>query len=302
MQDRTPRVPAAAFGNPYLLLAVAGLCWSGNHIVGRAVAGHVPPFALSTMRWLLPALLLLPLVKPHLKRDWPLIKAHWRILLFLSLTGGALFSALQYLGLQYTTALNVSVFNSLVPVLIVAAGALIFGDRLALPQLLGIVTSLAGVLVIVTRLDFGALAALSFNAGDLIILFNMAAWAVYSSYLRLKPAIHWTSFLFVLAVASCLMTAPLFAWEHYSGFALQPTLLTAGAILYVAIFPSVIAMAAWNRGVELIGSNRAGPFLHFVPLYSAALAYGLLGERLHAYHLLGFALILCGVYFAARKR
>jgi drug/metabolite transporter (DMT)-like permease len=154
----------------------------------------------------------------------------------------------------------------------------------------------------VTRLDIGALAGLAFNGGDLIILFNMGSWAVYSSYLRLKPAIHWASFLFVMAVASCLMTAPLFAWEHFSGFRFQPTLLTAGTILYVAIFPSVIAMAAWNRGVELIGPNRAGPFLHLVPLYSAALAYGVLGEQLRTYHLLGFALILGGVYFAARKR
>jgi drug/metabolite transporter (DMT)-like permease len=288
-------------GNPYLLLALAGLCWSGNHIIGRAVAGHVPPFGLSTARWLLPALVLLPLAKPHLERDWPLIKAHWRILLFLSLTGGALFSALQYLGLQYTSALNVSVFNSLVPVLIVAAGAVIFGDRLTLPQMLGILTSLAGVLAIVTRLDFAALAGLAFNGGDLIILFNMGAWAVYSSYLRLRPVIHWASFLLVMAVASCLMTAPLFAWEHLSGFTFQPTLLTVGAILYVAIFPSVIAMAAWNGGVDLIGPNRAGPFLHLVPLYSAVLAYGLLGEQLRTYHLLGFALILCGVYFAARR-
>ena len=301
MPDSRPRKSAVAFGNPYLLLALAGLCWSGNHIIGRAAAGHVPPFGLSTVRWLLPAIVLFPLARPYLQRDWPLIKAHWRILFFLSLTGGALFSALQYLGLQYTSALNVSVFNSLVPVLIVAAGAAIFGDRLTSAQLLGIMTSLAGVLVIVTRLDFGTLAGLGFNGGDLIILFNMGAWAVYSSYLRLKPAIHWASFLFVLAVASCLMTAPLFVWEHVSGFTFRPTLLTAGAILYVAIFPSVIAMAAWNRGVELIGPNRAGPFLHLVPLYSAVLAYALLGEQLRAYHLLGFALILSGVYFAARR-
>jgi drug/metabolite transporter (DMT)-like permease len=186
-------------------------------------------------------------------------------------------------------------------VLIVAAGAIIFRDRLRLQQIAGILTSLAGVLVIVSRLDFQALAGLQFNGGDLIILFNMAAWAVYSSYLRLKPPIHWLSFLFVLSVASSLMTAPMFICEHVSGFTLQPTLLTFGAVVYVAIFPSVIAMAAWNRGVELIGANRAGPFLHFVPLYSAVLAYPLLGEQLRTYHLIGFILILAGVYSAARR-
>jgi drug/metabolite transporter (DMT)-like permease len=289
------------FSNPYLLLAIAGLCWSGNHIIGRAAAGHVPPFGLSTARWLIPALVLLPFARPHLVRDWPLIASHWRILLFLSATGGALFSALQYFGLQYTTALNVSVFNSLVPVLIVAAGALLFGDRISPLQGIGIATSLAGVIVIVTRLDLDALAALRFNAGDLIILFNMAAWAVYSVYLRQRPKIHWLSFVIVLALASSVMTLPLFAWEHASGFTFRPTLLTAGAVLYVAIFPSVIATIAWNHGVELIGANRAGPFLHLVPLYSAALAYSLLGEQLRTYHLLGFVLILSGVYFAARR-
>ena len=101
-------MPPRLYNNAYLLLALAGLCWSGNHIVGRAVAGHVPPFGLSTARWLLPAIALAPVALPYLRRDWPLIKAHWRIMAFFALTGGALFSALQYLGLQYTTALNVS--------------------------------------------------------------------------------------------------------------------------------------------------------------------------------------------------
>ncbi|HEY0441233.1 MAG TPA: DMT family transporter [Xanthobacteraceae bacterium] len=287
--------------NPYLLLALAALFWSGNHIIGRAVAGQVPPFGLSTLRWLLPALVLLPAAWPHLVRDWPLIKAHWRILFFLTLTGGALFSALQYVGLQYTTALNVSVLNSLVPVLIVAASALIFGERLHPRQAVGIATSLAGVLVIVSRIDLQALAALQFNIGDLIILFNMTAWAVFSCYLRLRPKIHWLSFMTIVAVGSTLMTAPFFAIEHFSGFTFKPTWLTLFAVLYVAIFPSVAALAAWNRGVELLGANRAGPFLHLVPLYSAVLAYTLLGEQLHLYHLLGFALILGGVYSASRR-
>lgn len=292
---------ARLLANPYLLLALAALTWSGNHILGRAVAGHVPPFGLSTMRWLLPALVLLPLARPHLVRDWPAIKADWRILLFLTITGGALFSALQYLGLQYTTALNVSVFNSLVPVLIVAAGALIFGERLHPLQLLGLATSLSGVLVIISRGDWRALAALRLNGGDLIILFNMSAWAIYSCALRFRPKIHWLSFVSVVAVGSSLLTLPFYAVEHLSGFAFQPTWLTLFAVLYVAIFPSVVALTAWNRGVELLGANRAGPFLHLVPLYSVALAYMLLGEQLRLYHLFGLALILGGVSMAARR-
>ena len=286
-------------GNPYLLLAFAGLCWSGNHLLGRAVEGHVPPRGLSTVRWLIPALVLWPVARPHLRRDWPAIKAHWVIVLWLGITGGAIFSGLQYLGLQYTSALNVSVLNSLVPVLIVAAGALIFRDRITLVQVLGIATSLIGVLVIVTRGSLATLIAMAFSKGDLIILVNMAVFAVYAAYLRLRPQIHWLSFLFIIGVISAVATFPFFVWETLSGFTFQPTALTVFAIAYVSIFPSVLALAAWNHSVEVIGANRAAPFLHLVAVFTALLSYAVLGEPLAVFHVVGFVLILTGVWLAS---
>lgn len=296
------RPPRGLFGNAYLLLALAALCWSGNHVLVRASAGQVPPFALTTSRWLIPALLLWPFALPHLRRDWPQMVAHWRSLTFLGLTGGALFGALQYLGLQYTTALNVSVLNSLSPVLIVAASAAIFKDRITGVQMLGVGISLCGVLVIVTQLDVARLAALQFNVGDLIIVFNMAVWAVYSASLRLRPQIHWLSFIYVLAAIGGFGTLPLWVWEYASGHRLQPTLITVVTVGYVAVFASVVAFVAWNRGIELIGATRASPFLHLVALYSAVLASVFLGEHLQTYHLLGFGLILGGVILTARRK
>ncbi len=288
------------FDNPYLLLALASLFWSGNHVVGRALTDHVPPFTLSTLRWLIGAILLWPIARPRLARDGPLIRRHWGILLFLGATGGTLFSALQYLGLQLTTALNTSVFNSLTPVMIAAVGALIFADCLTRLQLLVIATSLAGALAIVTRCDAQVLTELRFNRGDLVIVLNMAVFAVYSVYLRRRPPIHWLSFIFVLAVVSTLGTLPLMLWEAAAGMIWRPTVPTVLAIAYVAGFPSVAAFVFFNRGVERIGANRAGVFQHLVPLYSAILATALLGERLFAYHVLGFALILTGVRLTAR--
>jgi drug/metabolite transporter (DMT)-like permease len=285
----------------YLLVAISALCWAGNHILGRAIAGHVPPFAISTIRWLLPALILLPLARPHLARDWPAIRRHWKLILFLGLIGGALFGALQYIGLQYTTAINVSVLNSLAPVLIGAAGVALFRDRLTGRQTLGIAVSLVGVLVIISKANLTVLGNLGVNWGDLIILFNMVMWAVYSACLRLSPPLHWLSFTFTLAVISGVATAPFWIWEHAGGLTLQPTPLTLGALAYVSIFPSLVAYACWNRGVELIGANRAGVFLHLIPLYSAVLAGLLLGESLMLYHVAGFLLILSGVWLAARK-
>jgi drug/metabolite transporter (DMT)-like permease len=292
---------AAFAANPCLLLALASLCWSGNHVLGRAIAGHVPPYGVSTVRWVVGALALWPIVHPHFRRDWPTVRRHWRIILFLALSGGALFSALQYVGLQYTTALNVSVLNSLAPVLIVAAGAALFGDRLRPLQLLGIATSLAGVLFIVTRGELQAVTALRFNAGDMIIFFNMAVLAVYSACLRRLPRLHWLTFLFLLSAISSIATAPFFVWEHLSGITFQATWLTLFALAYVAIFPSLVAFAAWNRGVELIGANRAGAFLHLIPFYSALLASLFLGEPTMPYHVAGFVLILAGVTLAARR-
>jgi drug/metabolite transporter (DMT)-like permease len=289
-------------GNPYLLLALAALFWSGNHIVGRAISGEVPPIGISTVRWLIPALILWPLARPHLYRDWPLIRAHWRIVLWLGLTGGALFTALQYIGLQFTSALNVSVLNSLVPVLIVATGALLFRDRIGGLQLAGIATSSAGVLTIISHGDLATLRHLEFNWGDLIIIFNMIVFAVYAACFRLRPDIHWLSFMFMLAVISAAGTLPFFVWETLSGYTFKPTWFTLAAIAYVSVFPSLLAFAAWNRGVELIGANRSGPFLHLVPIYTAILASTLLSETLASHHVVGFVLILGGVWLASRYR
>lgn len=301
MQKHTP-APARPFpATPYILVALAALCWSGNHVVGKAIAGHVPPFAISTLRWALPSLALLPFAMSHLRRDWPVVREQWKLLTFLALTGGAIFGSLQYVGLTYTTAINVSVLNSLAPVLIATAGAVLFGDRLAPIQAIGISVSLCGVLAIIAKGDPSALGALQFNWGDLIIVFNMTLWGVYSACLRLRRKVHWQTFIVVLGVLSALFTLPFFIAEHASGYHLQPTLLTFSAIAYVAIFPSLVAYAAWNKGVDLIGANRAGAMLHLVAIYSAVLAGVLLGERLMPYHLVGFVLILGGVWLAARK-
>ncbi|MDO8876385.1 MAG: DMT family transporter, partial [Pseudolabrys sp.] len=289
--DKAAKVPSGSahwtarmLANPYLLLATASLFWSGNHIVGRAAGGHVPSLAMSTARWLIPAIVLWALAHRQIRQDWPTIRAHWKMMLWLGLTGGALFTALQYVGLKYTSALNVSVLNSLVPVLIVATAALLFRDRVSLRQTGGIAISLLGVLVIVAHGRFETLMALGFNWGDLIIIFNMIVFAVYAVYLRLRPRIHALSFLFVLAVISSAGTLPFFIIESLSGDTLQLTWLTVMSIGYVAIFPSVLAFAAWNKGVELIGANRAGPFVHLVPVYTALVAGALLGEHLAGFH------------------
>ena len=300
-----PEVPARPDGRAVLiaslLAAFAALCWSGNHIVGRAIAGEVPPLAVGSIRWIIPALLLAPFARPHLVRDWPEIKRTWPALIVLSLVGGAVFGTLQYVGLTYTTALNVSVLNSVAPVFIVAAGWALFADRVTLTQASGIALSFAGVLAIITRGHPQALASLGFNIGDLIILFNMGLWAIYSASLRKRGNMHWVSFTFILASISAMVTLPFWLAEHLSGAVLRLTPASIAALGYVTLFPSLLAYVAWSRGVEVLGSGRAGVFLHLIPIYSALIAGAALGERIEPYHFAGFALILAGVWLASRR-
>ena len=299
-QDKAPAKHGWFHDNPYLLLALAALFWSGNHIVGRAIGGEVPPIGISTVRWLLPTIAIGFFAFPHIRSDWPVIRANWGILLWLGIVGGALFTAGQYIGLQYTTALNVSVLNSLVPVLIIATGGIIFRDRVTALQSGGILMSSLGVLVIITRGQLNDLENFLFNWGDIIILFNMMVFAVYAVYLRRRPPMHWVSFIFVFGAISTLATLPFMIWEMATGVTFKPTWLTLFATAYVSIFPSLLAFAAWNRGVQLIGANRSGPFVHLVPVYTAILGSVLLNEHLAVFHISGFALIIAGVWIAAR--
>ena len=296
------RLADKAFNNAYLLLSLMALFWAGNQVLGRAAAGHIPPVALSFLRWSLAALIVLPFALPHLRRDWPVVRETWLFLGFLGVIGGGAFNTLQYIGLNYTTALNSLVLNSTGPILIAIACVVIFKDGLTIRQMLGTVVSMAGVLIVVSRGDPELLMTLSLNRGDLLILFAMFITAIYTAYLRLRPNIHWITFLFCMFLASSLFNLPLVLIEMIAfGKFVQPTLFTVLAIGYVSVFPSILSYFCFTRGVELIGGVRAGIFMHLIPLFGALMAIGLLGEPLALFHVVGFVLILAGVALTSRK-
>jgi drug/metabolite transporter (DMT)-like permease len=295
------RLTTRLYDNAYLLLSFMALCWAGNQVLGRAVAGHIPPITYSFLRWSLATVIVLPFALPHVRRDWPVIRTHWRYLAFVGAIGGGLFNTLQYIGLNHTTALNSVVLNSTGPIFIAIASFLIFRERLTLRQAGGTAVSMAGVLGIITKGDLDVLHTLAFNNGDLLLLTGMATNGIYTALLRDRPVIHWLSFLFMLFLVSALVVLPFLMWEIASGARMEVTSFTLAAVGYVAIFPSVVAYICLTRGVELIGANRSGIFLHMIPLFGALLAIGLLGEPLRVFHVIGFALILCGVALASRK-
>ena len=288
------------FDLPYLLLSLAALFWAGNFIIARAVHGIVPPFGLVFWRWFGALLILTPFAIKAVRADWPTLKQHWFIVLALALLGVASFNALVYLGLQSTTALNALLLQSAMPLLIVAFGWILFRDAVKPLQGFGIALSLIGAAAIVGRGDWQALAGLGLNIGDVLIFIAVALWAVYSVLLRKRPKMHPLTFTYATVAVSVVVLAPLYGWESFTGSPMQVNWPTIGAVAYVAIFPSILSYTFWNRGVDLIGANRAGLFIHLMPLFGSFMAIAFLGEALRLYHLLGAALILVGLVIASR--
>ncbi len=296
-----PSLASRGFANAYALLVLTMLFWAGNSVVARGVHEFVPPLALAWLRWTIASCIILPFAWPHLKRDYPVIKSNWRILLLLGALGTGSFVSIYYIGLGKTSAINGLIINSAVPILIPIAAFVIYGDRLTRAQAIGIAISFCGVLVVLAKGDFSLIASLTLSEGDLWVLAAMAVWSVYTALLREQPPIHWLSFAAITFMVASVMNFPLFIAENLFWRQLTPSLDTVLAVAYVSTLPSVVAQIFYIRGVDLIGGNRAGVFMHLIPLFGAVLAIVFLGESLHSYHFAGFALIVMGVWLASRR-
>lgn len=291
---------ATIWSRAYPLLTVTALFWAGNSIVGRAARDLVPPAALSFWRWTFALALLLPLAWPHLKRDWPVLRANWVIVALLGALAIGSFNLLLYTGLQSTTAINSMLIQSAQPALVLVVGALVMGDGTSLRQVAGVLISLAGVLAIIARGDPAMLWGLRLNIGDAIIGAAVLLWALYAVLLRRRPAVHPLSFLAASIIVGIGLIAPFYAYELWSGRLIVPETGSALAIAYVSIFPSFLAYLFFNRGVELIGSAATGQYMNVMPLMGAGLAMLFLGEALHLFHIVGLALIVAGILVAGR--
>ena len=285
--------------SPYLLLVLTTLFWSGNFVLGRAVHAVFTPFSLSFWRWAVALAILLPFVWRALREQGLPPWRHLPILLLLSVLGVVNFNTFVYIGLQSTTATNAVIMLSITPVLIVALSFLLLRQTVNRWQGLGIGISLAGVLVIVARGEARALLAWQVNPGDLWVLAAVASWALYSVCLRWRPAaLQPLPFQALTMLLGVLILAPLYGWDLAHGHVFHLDAATLGSILYLALFPSILAYIFWNRAVAELGANRSGQFLHLMPAFGALLAMLFLGERLHAFHALGIALIALGIWLA----
>ena len=289
-----------------LLLALAPLLWAGNAVVGRAVHALISPMMLNLLRWALAFVILLPLARRVLQPG-SAVWAHWKRFSMLGLLGIGCYNALQYLALQTSTPLNVTLVASSIPVWMLLVGALCFGQRVARQQVAGALLSIVGVLVVLTRGQWALLAQVRLVPGDLYVLLATLAWAFYSWLLtqpnQEPPEIRrdWAAFLMAQIVFGVGWSG-LFAAGEWT---LGDTHITwgwplAAALLYIAVGPALVAYRCWGLGVQRVGPAIAGFFSNLTPLFAALLSAAFLGELPHLYHALAFVLIAGGIVVSAR--
>ena len=295
---------ATFHASPYLLLTLTVLFWSVNWVIGRAIAGHVSPLALTFIRWVGAFAIMLPFAWSEIRAQWPDIRRHWKLIVWLGFWGTGLHNAFAYAGLQFTTATNGVILNSSVPIMIIVVGWLVYRDTITRMQALGVAISLTGVLAILTRGELGVLASFSLNKGDLIVLAGMVFWAAYTVFLRMKPKeIGGLAMLTCCSLVGVFLLFPLFLAEMiFFGGHVEVNAATLAAMVYVAIFPSFVGYVFWNRAVAEVGSNVAGIFMHLMPVFGSILAWIFLGERIQLFHVAGIALILGGITLTSRGR
>jgi len=286
------------YNYPYLLLTLAVLFWSGNYIIAKLVPAEFPPIGLAFWRLLGASIFISFFALPQLSKDWVLIRKNWLLISFLSLSGVGFIDVLNYMGLQQSISLNAFLMSSIIPVLIMLFSFVIFREKISILQLVGVILSLTGVIIFIIRGDINTLLSLSVNRGDVLLFGSVSLYSLYSVVLRKRPTIHPYSFLFIIFSISTITIFPFYIWETVT---IRPVIVNVSsitAISYIIIFPASLAYLFYNRGVELLGANRAGLFLHLMPVFGSIMAILFLNEAFRWYHSLGIVLIASGIFLA----
>ena len=292
---------------PAVLLTLAALIWGGNFVVGRWAHSDIPPLNLTFWRWLTAGLVLLPFVARSMWAQRRLIRKNVVLLTVLAVSGMVMFHSFTYIALGTTTAINAAVVLASMPMVIPLISIFLGDERLSPRQALGIAISVLGVVVIVSRGDWRVLVNLSFTPGDLWVLASVLAWSLYSVLLKRLPKKtgEKMSPLVVLGTTNWIaifVLLPFYLWEYQTVGGFELTTATVAVIAYVAVFASIVAFVSWNAAVAQVGANKAGLFIHLIPLSASVFSIIFLGENLEIYHLIGIIPILLGVYLTTTAK
>lgn len=283
----------------FVLLTVTALFWGSNAVIGRGFYMDISPISLAFWRWAVATLMVLSFTWKHLQRDWLRMVKAWPIMLLLSLLGISLFNTLLYTGARTTSAINLGLMQTTLPLMIIVLCFVLYGERITRLQAMGVLCALAGGAITVARGSLNSLLDMQFVPGDLWMLLAMLIYGLYSVLLRERPQIHPLSFLSASFLIGSLIILPFYVWE--CAVTSTPIILSNGlfgVIIYLAIFPSLLAYLFWNYGVSVIGATRAGMFVSLVPIFATALSLLFLDDPLELFHVIGLVFIVAGIVLA----
>ncbi len=288
----------------YIFLILTTLFWSGNFIVGKAASiFEIPPFTLNFYRWAFAWLILAPFTISEIIDKKNYILANIKLIIVLGITSITIFNSIVYYSLNFTQVISGVLMISTIPVMIIVFCWLFKIEKTNSYQILGVIFSLFGVFIIITKADLFILLNLNFNKGDLWMVVAMFSWAMYSALLRKKKfELSQLTLLQTIISAGLIFLLPAYLIELILGYRVSVNLPFVLTLTYVVIFPGLASFIFWIKGISIIGSNRSGIFLHLMPIFSTILAIAIFEEKFMIYHLIGAALIITGIILSSKKK
>ena len=288
----------------YLILILTTIFWSGNFIVGKAASTfQIPPFSLNFYRWFFAGLILFPFTYKEILNKKKYILENIGFFIILGITSITIFNSIVYYSLYYTQVISGILMISTIPVWIIFISSILNIEKTNIFQIIGVIFSLTGVIFIITKADLNLIKNLDFNKGDLSMVVAMFSWAVYSALLKSKKyEISQFALLQVVIITGLIFLIPIYFIEMYLGHLIvlgKPFILT---LTYVVLFPGLAAFFFWIKGISLIGANRAGVFLHLMPIFGAAMAMIIFDEKFMYYHIFGAIFIVAGIALSNKKK
>ena len=287
----------------YIFLLLTVTFWAGNFIVGKLASFYeVPPFSLNFYRWFFAWLILAPFtIREIIKKKEYIIK-NYKLFIVLGVTSITIFNSIVYYSLNFTQVISGVLMISTIPVMIMFFSSILKIEKTNLFQIIGVIFSFVGVIIIITKANFEILKNLDFNKGDITMVVAMFSWALYSTLLkRQKYELSQLSLLQVVISFGLIFLIPIYFIEYKIGFRInfdQPFILI---LSYVVLFPGLASFILWIKGISLIGANRSGVFLHLMPILSAIMAMIFFNEKFMFYHMLGACFIITGILLSNRK-
>ena len=287
----------------YVMLFLATLFWAGNFIVGKfAFLSQIPPLSLVFYRWSLVWIILLPFTFKEIIRYKEVIIKNLPLIFFLGLTSVGLFNSFTYLALIHTQVINASLFNAAIPAIIILLCFLFKVEDTNKFQIIGLIFTVFGMVVIITKLNLDILLSLSFNKGDLIMIGGAITWGVYSTLLKKKKfTLPLLTLVHVICTLGLVCVLPQFLYEYSNGYVINFDINLMYTLIFLALFPSIGSYYCWAGAVSIIGANRAGISLSLIPLFSTIMAIGIYNEKFQFFHLIGAILIILGLFLSNKE-